>query len=159
MPTAIPEIVKVTTTFVPALKNIRLVRGMIIPLGASGTMNEAQALAEYQRSKDRNRATRTRLKQQHNKRVIKVSDAMECLEKELDGKLAILFGQALLNVILGGTNDCFDLAFGRIAGCMIGKALQQGNQRTLGKFVRKRVGEPEFSEIVKIRRGKLHPHA
>ena len=38
----IPEVVKVTTTMIPALRSVPLVRGLIIPLSATGQMNDAK---------------------------------------------------------------------------------------------------------------------
>ncbi len=157
----IPEVVKVATSFIPALKDVKLIRGLIIPLQNPGQFNETKALEELESAKKKNQEERVRLKKKYNKRVIKIADAMKCVEDNVfDGKIAIAFAQGLLRTLTSGITgtqtDAGDILFGHIAGCMIGKALQQKNKRRLGKFVKKK--PDAFSEIVKIRKGKLHPY-
>lgn len=153
----IPELVKITTTMIPALKEIRLIRGLIVPLQNAGTMNESRAIEFYNNEKAKNQEQRTRMKRDHNKKVIKISDAMQCVEDHVfDGRLALVFGKALLNVISGRAVDAGDILWGRISGCMIGKALQQDNARRRGEYSKKKP-EP-YSEKIRVRKGRLHPH-
>jgi hypothetical protein len=151
----IPEIIKVTTTMIPALQNVKFIRGLIVPLQGTGAMNETRAIESYDNEKRKNQERRTKLKKKHNKQVIKISDAMQCVEDHVfDGRLALAFGKALMNVITGGKVDAGDILWGRISGCMIGKALQQKNLRRRGEFK----SDHPFSEKIRIRKGKLHPH-
>lgn len=151
----IPEIVRITTTMIPALKDIKLIRGLIVPLQGAGIMNETKAVEAYDSQKKKNQEQRTRLKKKHNKQVIKISDAMQCVEDHcFDGKLALAFGKALMNTITGTKVDAGDILWGKISGCMIGKALQQKNQRRRGEFQ----SDHPFSEKIRVRKGKLHPH-
>lgn len=151
----IPEIVKVTTSFVPALQNVKLIRGLLVPLHNTGQFNETKALEELQSQRDKNKKQREKLKQKNNIRVIKISDAMTCVEKSLyDGKAAIAFAKALLSTITGKGQDFGDVMFQQIAQCMIDKALQQKNVRRRGEFQ----SDHPFSEKIRIRKGKLHPH-
>lgn len=154
----IPEIIKITTSFVPALQNIKLIRGLIVPLQNTGQFNETKALEELSSQRDKNQTERAKLKQKNNIHVIKISDAMTCVEQNLyEGKAAIAFAKALLSTITGQGQDFGDVMFQKIAQCMIDKALQQKNSRSLGKYVKTK-GTPEpYSEIIKLRRGKLHP--
>jgi len=157
----IPEIVKVTTTMIPALQNVRLIRGLIIPLQGAGSMNETKAIEAYEATKRKSQEQRTKLKQKYKKNVIKISDAMQCVEDHcFDGKLALVFGKALLDVVTGGKADAGDILFGRIAGCMVGKALQQKNKRRRGLFSQKDKSRKNvvYSELVRLRKGKLHIH-
>ena len=159
----IPEVVKVVTTMVPAVKNLRLVRGLIVPLEGAGTMNEAKAIEELQGNVEKRKQQREKARNKQNKRVIKINDAMKCIEDQIgQGQLLIDFGKAILSTITSSRGqDMMDLISGRVLACMISKALQQNNKRTRGKFVR----DPDdrhhkkFSETERIRRGKLHPFA
>lgn len=162
MPTVIPEVVKVTTTMIPALKNVQIIRGLIIPLAATGDMNQAKAIEELDAERKKKQEERKKLKKKQNKRVIKVSDAMDCVEKyAYDGKVALDFAKAILHVITQKTPvDFGDIMFGKISGCMIGKALPQKNSRSRGKYVKSKgpgITDQPFSELVRLRRGKLHP--
>lgn len=161
----IPEIVKVATSFVPALQNVKLIRGLIVPLQNTGQFNETKALEELLSQRDKNTKERAKLKKKNNVHVIKISDAMTCVEQNLyDGKAAIAFAKALLSTITGKGEDFGDVMFQKIAQCMVDKALQQKNKRSLGKYVKTKgpglpgpEKQPTFTEIVKLRRGKLHP--
>lgn len=164
---AVPEIVKVTTTMIPALQNVRFLRGVLVPLSRAGDMNESKALENYEAMRKKDEQRRTKLKKKYNSKVIKISDAMECVEKSLyDGKLAIALGKGIIESLLGRGSGAGapGLVFDQIAQCMITKALQQKNARSLGKYVKTKgpglpgpEKQPTFTEIVKLRRGKLHP--
>ncbi len=156
----IPEIVRVTTTMIPALRNVRFIRGLVVPLSSTGSMNEHKALEELEAQRKKKQEERTKLRKKQNKKVLKVSDAMQCVEDNLNGATLILFAKGILNTLTSGVGGSgeggFDLLYGRIAGCMIGKALQQKNKRRRGEFAKKK---PEaFSEKIRIRKGKLHPY-
>jgi hypothetical protein len=153
---AVPEIVKIATTLIPGLKTLPVL-GKIIPLFQAGEMNTIQAEAQYQADKERSSERRTRLKQENNKHVIKISDAMECVENALDAKLAIAFLKGTIQVILGGTGNSFDTIFDPIASCMQEKALQQKNLRSKGKYVKTKGTPEEYTELISLRKGKLHP--
>lgn len=158
----IPEIIKVTTTMIPAIRNVRLIRGLVVPLQNTGQMNETKAVEAYDASKRKNQEERTKLKQKYKKNVVKVSDALKCVEDHVfDGKLALVFGKALLDVITGGKAQAGDILFGRVAGCIISKALQQKNPRRRGLFSQKDKSRKRvvYSETIRVRKGKLHPHA
>jgi hypothetical protein len=153
---AVPEIVKIATTLIPGLKTLPVL-GKIIPLFQAGEMNTIQAQEQYESDKSRSTQRRTKLKQENNKHVIKISDAMECVENTLDGKLALAFLKATIQVILGGTGNSFDTLFDPIAACMLEKALQQKNLRSKGKYVKTKATAEEYSEVISLRKGKLHP--
>jgi hypothetical protein len=160
----IPEIVKIATKFIPALRSIPLI-GKVIPLLSAGEMNETKALEELQRRDERDKQKRTRLKNKYRSKVIKISDAMECVENEVDGKLLLVVGKAILSTITGSSSgNATQILFDKIAACMIEKALQQRNPRALGKFTKTKgpglpgpEGQESYTEIIKLRRGDLHP--
>lgn len=131
----IPEIVKITTTMIPALRNVQLIRGLVIPLSSTGDMNQAKALEQYQSEVDKKKRVRQKLRDDLNKRVIKVKDALQCVEDTLgSGAIGISFAKSLLNVINplktpGSATDMMDLLYGPIQECMIKKALTQTQKR------------------------------
>jgi hypothetical protein len=152
--TEIPEIVKFVA---PVLRSIPLL-GRVIPLFQAGEFNEAKTLEQLQAQADKNKNTRQKLKDDTNKRVIKVRDALECVEKVcFDGRILIRIGKALLATIAGRSENLGDIMFGEIADCMLSKALQQDNRRRKGKFTSEK-GLPEtYTELISLRRGRLHP--
>ncbi len=155
----IPQIVKTIVELAPQLRNVQFLRGLIIPLSRVPS-NEHEALEKLEADARKKKDERKKLKKKQNKHVIKVSDAMECVEKYVyDGKIALDFGRALISVISSGVTgsqtDLGDIMFGRISGCMIGKALQQKNPRRRGEYSKKK--PQPFSEKIRVRKGKLHP--
>ncbi len=155
----IPAIVRTVVELAPQLKNVQFLRGLIVPLSKVPS-NEHQALENLEADARKKKEERRKLKKKQNKHVIKVSDAMDCVEKYVyDGNVALDFGKALVSVITSGVTgsqtDLGDIMFGRISGCMIGKALQQKNKRRRGEYAKKK--PQAFSEKIRIRKGKLHP--
>lgn len=154
----IPEIVKVITTLFPALRTLPVL-GRIIPLFNAGDMNEHQALEQMQRSADNSKARRTQTKQKEGKHVIKVSDALQCVEDScFDSTIALALLKNLCRNILGvGDKWANEIIYDRIAACMLNKALQQNNRRKKGKFVSSKGMKDTYTEIVSLRKGNLHP--
>jgi hypothetical protein len=158
----IPEIIKVAKTFLPWLAKLALV-GKIIQLTGVGEMDENKALEQLQRAADNQKKVRQKVRDDLNKRVIKVKDALDCVEKSVfDPKNILKLGKGILATIVGkgATGSFVDIIYAEIEACMKEKMLKQKNKRTRGKFVRTRGKEPQFSEIEVIRRGgKMHPFA
>jgi hypothetical protein len=169
----IPEIVKVATTMVPALRTVPILRGLIVPLSNVGNMNETKALEELQRAADKHKQQREQARSRVKSRVIKVSDAMKCVDEFFStGRLALSIGKAILSTITssfaGDPRDATDIAHAEILECMKRKMLQQRNRRSKGRYVKIRgpqigtkekynLPESSFSELVRVRRGRLHP--
>jgi hypothetical protein len=157
--TEIPEIVKVATTLIPGLRSLPIL-GKIIPLFQAGEWNEAKVLEQMEADANKDAEKRTKLKQETNKRVIKVSDALECVEAGLNAKVGVAFLRAACSVILGGTGNAFNTLWDPIASCMLEKALGQTNARSKGTYVKKKgpgITDQEYSELISVRKGKLHP--
>ena len=157
--TEIPEIVKVATTFMPALRELPVL-GKIIPMFSAGEMDDTKALEELKRSGDKAKRTRQKLKDDNNSKVIKIKDALQCVEDNVfNGRILIAVGKGILSTILGrgGTQSAPDLLFDQIAKCMLAKALQQKNARSKGKYVKTKNTPEQYTELVDLRRGKLHP--
>lgn len=157
--TEIPEVVKVATSFIPALRNVRFIRGLIVPMADVDQFNEIKALEEYNNERKKNQDKRTKLKKANNKHVIKISDALTCVESScFDASFLIAIGKALMSGITSGITGsqvtAGDLMFEKISKCMLEKMLQQKNKRRRGEFQ----SDHPFSEKIRIRKGKLHPH-
>ncbi len=155
--TEIPEIVKIATTLIPALRTLPLL-GKIIPLLSAGDMNDALAQEKMERDFNNNKDQRTKTKTKGNKHVIKISDALECVESGVfDSGLMLALVKGLVSAITGGSKFAPDVLFDQIAQCMLEKKLQQDNKRKKGKFVSEKGLPEEYSEIISLRKGQLHP--
>jgi len=132
----IPELVKIATTFLPALARIPVL-GKVIPLFSTGQMNETKALEQLQSEIDKKKQQREQTKKQYNKRVIKLNDAMSCVESQLMNPTVLLdAGKAILSTIAtgligtGGTKSLSEILVERVWQCMIRKMLSQSSERT-----------------------------
>lgn len=155
----IPEAVKVATSLIPALRNVKFIRGLVVPLSNTGQFNETKALEAYENERKKEQEKRTKLKKENNKYVIKISDAMACVESScFDASIMLAVGKAFLSAITSGFTGsqvtAGDILFQKIAKCMTDKKLQQKNLRRRGEFK----SDHPFSEKLRIRKGKLHPH-
>jgi len=163
----IPEVVEITTTMIPALRAVPLVRGLVVALQSDAPMNELKASEAYEAEGKKRQEQRNKLKKKFNKHVIKISDALQCVENNVfNGKIAIAFAKALLSTITKGpaAQTTPDAMFDLIAKCMVEKRLQQKNKRSKGKYVKTKgpglpgpESQPDYEELVRLRRGKLHP--
>jgi hypothetical protein len=149
----IPEVIKFVG---PVIGRVPLL-GKIIPFLQAGELNEAKALEQLQSEMDKNKKQRTKARQEQNKHVIKISDAMQCVEENLNGKFLLSIGRAVLNALTGKPDNAGDILYDAIFQCMLSKALQQNNARSVGKYVKTKNTPEPFSEIISLRRGKLHP--
>lgn len=127
--TLVPTIVRAATTVAPALKDVRILRGFVAPLQGSG-FSEATAVQELQAAINKRVKTRRKLRDQMKKRVLKVSDAMDCVENNVgNGKIALSFGRALVDVLAGGTGGNIELLLDAVNKCLIEHALPQTAKR------------------------------
>lgn len=160
MPTVIeevPEVIKVAADVIPALKNVPIL-GRIISITNAGKMDDTKAMEQLQSQSDKAKKTRTQLKDRYNSKVIKIKDALQCVEDNvMDGKILLSLAKGLMHTITGSPSNAADIMFQQIADCMVKKALGQKNRRVMGKFVTSKNLEQDYSEIEVIRRGKLHP--
>jgi hypothetical protein len=133
--TEIPEIVKVATTLFPGLRSLPLI-GKIIPLFQAGEWNEAKTIEQLEADARKDTDERTKLKRENNKHVIKVSDALQCVEEGLNGKVAVSFLRAACSVILGGKGNAFNTLWDPISRCIVANALRQDTVRKGSKLVK-----------------------
>jgi hypothetical protein len=134
--------------------------GKIIPLFKIDPASD-EALA---RALNRNFKRKKKRGFNDNAHVVKLDEAIKCVEQVIgDGKLQaaglLRLSKMLLDQKTGGS-EIGDA----IISCMREKILQQGNQRAVGKFVKTKgtglpgpEGQETYTEIIKLRRGDLHP--
>jgi hypothetical protein len=101
----IPPIVRTIVTLAPSIANLPLIRGLIIGLSGVKQINEKKVLEELQAAKDKLRKQRKKLADDNNKYVIKVSEAMKCVESNVDGALLAKVGRAIIATLSGSPQD------------------------------------------------------
>lgn len=143
----------------PELKAAQITRGKIIPVSNINPMNEAEEARALNRKFTR---PRRRDRRRDSSFVVNLDEAIKCVEKTCgDGSLVSgVLRDCVLVLLKGGTgtgNRTVEKILNPVIECLRTKALGQRNKRTRGKFVRTKGGE--FSEIVRLRKGKLHPFA
>jgi hypothetical protein len=167
----IPAIVRTVVDLAPALKEVPILRGLIVPL-MKVPGNDTQELENYLSAVDKRKKQRQKTRTKNARYVIKISDAMQCVEDTvMSGQIAIQFGKALVTNITGKTSgvSAGDGLYDQILQCMLKKRLQQKNKRSWGRYAKTRGPgiekvpgmeeqfTPGYSEIVRVRRGRLHP--
>jgi len=126
----IPEIVDGIVTLAPQVMRIPVLGKLLSSLGI-GPILDTQAMERYQRDADRNKSTRVRTQNQNNKRVIKVKDALQCVDRTVNSPaVALKFGRALAGVIAGGTETIGDIMYREIEQCILKNRLGQSSARS-----------------------------
>jgi hypothetical protein len=128
---SLAEIAATAIELFPQLLRIPLI-GRLLSAFRQNPYNEHQAIEALQGASDRNRETRTRLKRENNKHVIKVSDAMQCVEDQLaDGRLAWTLFRSLGRTLIGLEGaDAAEATMTAIFDCFVRKKLTQSRPRT-----------------------------
>ncbi len=136
IPPDIVQFVKTAKEFTPQIGRMRLPGGAIISLIALAPVAQEQMEAAVAR----NVRVRTRVKKSDNKQVVKVKDAIECIEKNFTEQG---FQNKLLNVARGVVgavatlgllpdnqlNDAVSKIIDDQIGCIRKKALKQSHKR------------------------------
>lgn len=136
----------------PELVSSPVVRGLVIPLINVDPTAEEELARKLQRKVKFPRVTGD------SSRVVKIADAIACVEKVIgDGKLQSLgmigLARQLLNQATG------DSPIGTaIVDCIRSKALQQKNRKVGGVMdIRAQLEAPYYKESARFRVGRLHP--
>lgn len=130
---SIAEIAATAIEVFPQLLRIPIL-GRLLSAFRQNPYNEAQAVEALQGASDRQKQTRTRLKRENNKRVIKVNDAMQCVEDQLaDGRLAWTLFKSVGRTIVGlEGGDAAEATMQAIFDCFLRKRLGQSSTRVSG---------------------------
>lgn len=126
----VPATVETALVLAPELANIPVI-GRLLLFVVGGKMpdglHQVEALEDAAKKKKEDRATR---KKRNARYVLKASDAMDCVEKNLmDGKLVLALGKGILNTILGRGQFAPDLIVDQIWTCIEEHELRQDTPR------------------------------
>jgi hypothetical protein len=126
-------LVEAALVIAPELVDVPVLGRVLIALTGGHPGNETAALEQLQRSGDTQKKTRQRVRDDLKHRVIKVSDALQCVESNIyDGRLLLNVGKALVKNIAGANTDAASLAYEPIQNCMIQKMLSQSSKKSVG---------------------------
>jgi hypothetical protein len=117
----------------PELLEIPILGKILLSLtGGHAPGSETKALEQLEKSKETQKATRTKVRDRLKHRVIKVSDALQCCEDTcFDGRLLLHVGKALVKTIAGDTTEVGQLQYEKIERCMVKKMLTQSRPKQL----------------------------
>jgi hypothetical protein len=127
----VPAIIRTLVTLAPALRNVPLLGRLIVALQGVKPISETKVLEELQAAKDKLRKERKKLADDNNKYVIKVSEAMQCVEKNVDGALLSKIGKAVIDVLTGNPQDLGTEIMDPINKCMLENRLRQDTPRNV----------------------------
>ncbi len=150
MPSVIGEILEVgigaAIEFAPFLLDIPILGRILSPFRFSRhPANEAKVIEQLQASQDKDKETRKKTKQRNARYVIKVSEAMECVEKHYGNGAALWeFVKAIGRAIAGSDTAGTDVLMNEVFKCLEENRLRQDTPRVKGepsgKYVRPRKG-------------------
>ncbi len=128
----VSPLVEAALIVAPELVNIPVLGKLLLGLSGGNPMNEAQAVEQVQKQADDAKKTRQKVQDRLGHRVIKVSDALKCVDATLtDGKLLLTLAKALVKNIAGTPTDIGQLQYDPIQNCMIQKMLSQSGKKDL----------------------------
>ncbi len=129
----------------PELVDVPILGRILLSL-APGGGNETKALEQLQEQANKKKTDRKTRIDRNARYVIKASEAMLCVEKNvMDGKVALAFAKGLANAILGRSGGyAGDILVDSIWTCIEEHVLRQDTPRVKGtprgKYVRPRKG-------------------
>ncbi len=129
----VAPIVEAALIVAPELIDVPVLGRVLLALTGGHPLNEHKALEDLQRSVDDQKKTRQKVRDRLGHRVIKVSDALKCVDDTLmSGNVLLLLGKAIVKNISGGQTDVGVLQYDPIQRCMIQKMLSQSSKRSVG---------------------------
>lgn len=126
----VEEAVETAITFAPWLTDIPVL-GRILLLFAPGGGNDLRAQEALQAAAKKNEQKRKTRIQKNARYVLKASDAMQCVEDNLNnGAILLAIGKGMLNVVAGRVGgNAVDLLEDKIFSCIESKVLAQDSKR------------------------------
>ncbi len=129
----VSPIVEAALIIAPELIDVPILGRILSGLTGGHPRDEHHALEELQRSSEDRKKTRQKVRDRLGHRVIKVSDALQCVENTLfDGRLLLNVGKAIVKNIAGTPTDVGALQYDPVEECMIKKMLTQSRPKTVG---------------------------
>jgi hypothetical protein len=128
----VSPLVEAALVIAPELVDIPVLGRVLLALSGAKPLDDTKAIEQLQRQEEEAKKTRQKVRDRLGHRVIKVSDALDCVEKTLfDGRLLLLLGKAIIKTIAGTSTQVGSLQYDPIAQCMIQKMLSQSGKKTL----------------------------
>jgi hypothetical protein len=142
-------------TLVPKIGRLKVPSPIIVALAALAEFTETEGARQIERhvKKDTKREARD------NSQVVKVEDAIKCIDEQFrDPKKLLQLLKGLISAVIevSGVEFRFAMVDDAVA-CIREHALQQKNKRSVGKYVKTKNTPEPYSEIISLREGKLHP--
>lgn len=132
----IPQIVRTAVTLLPELANIPGLGKIIIALNKVPT-NDTQALEQLQSEFDKKKKEREKTQTQNARYVIKVSEAMKCVDKSFDNaNLVWAFVKSIGSLVSGGSTTLTDPMRQAIYQCLEENRLRQDTPRVFSHTFR-----------------------
>lgn len=133
----IPEIIRTALILMPELANIPVLGRIALLLSGTNQLNDTHALEEFSKAKERQKAQREKERDENARYVIKVSEALKCVDDSLfDTTILMAFLKGLINVIVGKTQTMDDLMYDKIKQCILENRLRQDTPRVFSKTFR-----------------------
>ncbi len=126
----VPQVVKTAVTLMPALQNIPGLGKIIIALNRVPN-DDTKALEELKKQADRGKRTREDTQKKNSRYVIKVSEAMKCVDKGFDANLVLTFLKSMGRILVGGQDSLADQMRNGIYQCLEENRLRQDTPRVL----------------------------
>lgn len=129
------ELVETALTFAPWLEDVPVL-GRILRVISPGGGNDIHAAEQLAAELQKRKTDRDQRIKRNARYVLKASDAMQCVEDNLQNGGALLaLGKAILNTVRGNPGSAPDILGDRIFSCIESKVLKQTGIRKK-KFVK-----------------------
>jgi len=124
------EIVRSAVALAPVLLELPVV-GRFLATFQPTPESETKAVEEIQKKADQEKKTRQKKRDENNKYVIKVSDAMDCVEDNLgEGGILWEFAKSIAHIVTGGDSRTGpDVILDNIYNCLEENRLRQDTPR------------------------------
>ncbi len=127
----IPQVIKTAVTLIPALAKIPGLGKLIVVLNKV-PQSDTQALEKLQSDNDKKKKEREKTVKENARYVIKVSEAMKCVNSKFDdANLVLDFVKSLIDLVTGGSQTMTDALRERILHCMLENRLRQDTPRVI----------------------------
>ncbi len=126
----IPQVVKTAVTLMPALQSIPGLGRIIVFLNKVPS-DDSHALEELKKFAEKKKAQREATQKKNSRYVIKVSEAMKCVDKGFDANLVLAFLKAMGRVLIGGADSVADQMRNSIYLCLEEHRLRQDTPRVI----------------------------
>jgi hypothetical protein len=136
----IPEVIRTALILMPELANVPVLGRIAVLLAGTHQLDDTHPLEQFDKAREADKAVRERERDENSRYVIKVSEALKCVDKGLfDSKLLLAFLKGLINILLGKSQSADALMYDQIKQCILENRLRQDTPRvfsTTGRYHR-----------------------